>query len=90
MSPSEMLTFTGLISILVAAAVVTYSAFRTNTTRVWKDEAEAWKARAETALVELEELRDQLTELEGYTQTLVRILSTIDPQRLDDLRSRRL
>ncbi|MEU0912125.1 hypothetical protein [Streptomyces althioticus] len=72
----------GLIAIVLAGR-------RTNASRIWREEAEAQKTRADRLIEELKEVKDRLTELEGYTQTLVLLLSTIDPQKLEELRVNR-
>lgn len=66
-----------------------FAGIRANSARIWREEAEAYKARADRTLEELEEIRKRLTHLEGYNATLVSLLSTIDPQRLQELRDSR-
>lgn len=73
----------GLLALVLAG-------WRTGSSAIWKAEAEAWEKRANRLIGELEEATAKLTELEGYTQTLVRLLSTIDPQKFDELRNRGL
>jgi hypothetical protein len=75
--------------IVAGAVALVVSGFRTNTARIWKEEAEAQKERADRLFGELEEVKERLTELEGYTKNLVRLLSTVDPQKLTELRSQR-
>jgi hypothetical protein len=72
----------GLLALVFAGA-------RTNSARIWREEAEAHKARADRLIGELEEIKNRLTHLEGYNATLVAILSTIDPQKLEELRIQR-
>lgn len=74
--------------VIAGAIAIVLAGLRTNTARVWKEEAEAQKTRADRLIEELEEVKDRLTELEGYTQALVRLLSTIDPQKLEELTPR--
>ncbi|MGJ3559644.1 hypothetical protein ACR6C2_16865 [Streptomyces sp. INA 01156] len=77
----------------MAAFVVAFAAFRTHTAKIWKEEAEAQKTRADRLVNELEEINErldnlqtQLTQMKESNAALVRILSTIDPQKLEELR----
>jgi hypothetical protein len=73
---------------LVGLLALLFAGWRTSTSSVWRGEAEAWKERANRLIGELEQVKTKLEELEGYTQTLVRLLSTIDPEKLNELRNR--
>jgi len=75
--------------VIAGAVALILAGFRTNTARVWKEEAEAQKTRADRLINELEEVKERLQELETHTQSLVRLLSTIDPQKLEELRTPR-
>jgi hypothetical protein len=86
---SLVLTIGGLIALGVGSLAVVFATFRTNTSRVWREEADAQKTRADRVLGELEKVTQELTELKEYTHTLVRLLSTVDPQKLEELRLRR-
>ncbi|KQX43543.1 hypothetical protein ASD97_26100 [Streptomyces sp. Root63] len=66
-----------------------FSSWNTNATRLYKEEAEAQKARADRAFAEIEKMTKEISELKEYTHALVRILSTIDPEKLEELRLRR-
>lgn len=70
----------------IAAAVVILAAFRTNTARVWKEEAEAQKARAERLENDLKEIKERLTHIERDNARLVALLTSLDPTRLAALR----
>jgi Tfp pilus assembly protein PilN len=74
--------------IIAGAVAIILAGFRTNTARVWKDEAEAQKTRADRLIAELDEVKERLGELEAHTQGLVRLLSRIDPQKLEELTPR--
>lgn len=73
---------------LVGLLALLFAGRKVSTSAVWKGEAEAWKERANRLIGELEEVKTKLEDLEGYTQTLVRLLSTIDPEKLNELRNR--
>lgn len=72
----------GLLALVLAGV-------RTNSARIWREEAEAHKSRADRLIEELKEIKDRLTHLEKYNATLVAILSTIDPEKLEELRIQR-
>lgn len=83
---SEFLSY--VVAACGAAAIIVAS-YRTNAVRIWKDEAQAEKARADRLFSELEQVKERLTDLENYTRTLVTLLSAVDPQRLEQLRTQR-
>ncbi|MFC4501756.1 MULTISPECIES: hypothetical protein [Streptomyces] len=58
------------------------AAFRTNTARVWKEEAEAQKARAERLENDLKEIKLRLTHIERDNARLVQLLTSLDPASL--------
>jgi small-conductance mechanosensitive channel len=65
---------------------VVVAAFRTNTARVWKEEAEAQKARAERLENDLKEIKERLTHIERDNARLVALLTSLDPNRLAAIR----
>lgn len=85
----EFITYLGGLAGVAGAVAVVISSIRTSATRIWKEEAEAEKRRADRLFNELEEVKNRLTELENYTRTLVTLLSAVDPQRLEELRLQR-
>ena len=92
----EILNIAGPLAGVIGALAFILASIRENTARVreasiqtWKDEAEAQKKRADRLVTELEEIKDRLTNLERYNATLIHILSTIDPQKLEELRLQR-
>ena len=84
----EFLNYGGVLAGTGGAVALILSSIKTNSAKVWREEAEAQKTRADRLIGELEEVKDRLTELEGYTRALVRLLSTIDPQKLEELTPR--
>lgn len=78
--------YSGFISTFVALAVVVIGAFRTNTAKVWKEEAEAQKARADRLAEDLTEIKDRLTRIEDENKRLVELLTALDPERVRALR----
>lgn len=89
MTVDDLVTSAGVVSTVLAALVMVKASWRLNTAKVWKEEAEAQKTRADRLFDELEEVKYRLTELESYTRRLVHLLSTVDPQALDEIRMQR-
>lgn len=85
----EILNYGGALAGVAGAASLIVASIRTNAARIWKEEAEAQKTRADRLFGELEEIKNRLTHLESYNATLVALLSTIDPQKLEELRMQR-
>lgn len=86
MSPSQIYAFSGTCAAIAAAVAVVVAAFRTNTARVWKEEAEAQKARAERLENDLKEIKERLTHIERDNARLVALLTSLDPNRLAAIR----
>jgi cytochrome c-type biogenesis protein CcmH/NrfG len=86
MTVSEFFSYSGPLATFVAAAVVILAAFRTNTARVWKEEAEAQKARAERLETDLKEIKERLTHIERDNARLIALLTSLDPARLTAMR----
>lgn len=82
----EILNYGGTLAGVAGAVSLIVAHFKTNSARIWREEAEAQKTRADRLITELTEVKERLTELEGYTQTLVLLLSTIDPAKLEEIR----
>ncbi|MFD5069133.1 hypothetical protein ACFWNC_14545 [Streptomyces sp. NPDC058369] len=76
-------TLAGLLALLWAGR-------RVSTSAVWKEEAAAWEHRANRLIIELEDVKRELVKMEGYSQALVRLLTSIDPEKLEELRNRGL
>jgi hypothetical protein len=89
----EILNYGGVFAGVAGAASLVIASFRTNTAKVWqenaaswKEEAEVQKTRADRLIAEMEGVKHELEDLKKYTRTLVGVLSTIDPQKLEELR----
>ncbi|MFF4557159.1 hypothetical protein [Streptomyces sp. NPDC001422] len=76
-----------LIGTFGAASVVAYATWRKGTSSVWKDEAEAQKARADRLEEHLNEINERLARIEKENQRLIEILTALDPERIRSLRS---
>ncbi|MGW5773115.1 hypothetical protein ACWEVY_28685 [Streptomyces longwoodensis] len=86
MSISEVLSLTGPIATFSAIAVVVVASLRTNTAKVWKEEAEAQKARAERLETDLKEIKERLSRIESENARLIELLTALDPERIRSLR----
>lgn len=86
MTPSQFFSYSGPLATFIAAAVVIFAAFRTNTARVWKEEAEAQKARADRLADDLTEIKNRLTRIERENARLIQLLTALDPNRLAAVR----
>jgi predicted nuclease with TOPRIM domain len=78
--------FISLASTLAAASVVTYASWRRGTSKIWKEEAEAQKARADRLEENLDEIKDRLSRIEKENARLIELLTALDPERLRALR----
>ncbi|MVO87431.1 hypothetical protein GPA10_22370 [Streptomyces sp. p1417] len=58
------------------------AAFRTNTAKVWREEAEAQKERADRLAGDLAEIKARLARIEAENARLIQILTSLDPARL--------
>jgi Fe-S cluster assembly scaffold protein SufB len=86
MTFSQFFSYSGPLATFIAAAVVILAAFRTNTARVWKEEAEAQKARADRLAEDLTEIKNRLTRIERENARLIQLLTALDPNRLAAVR----
>jgi small-conductance mechanosensitive channel len=82
MTITQFFTYSGPVATVVAALVVILAGFKTNTAKVWKEEAEAQKARAERLENDLKEIKERLTHIERDNARLVALLTSLDPSRL--------
>jgi Fe-S cluster assembly scaffold protein SufB len=79
---SQILPITGTLASLVGALVVVLAAFRTSAARVWREEAEAQKERADRLASDLTEIKDRLRRIEAENARLIALLTSLDPNRL--------
>jgi hypothetical protein len=86
MTIAEFFSFSGPLATFIAAVVVIVAAFRTNTARVWRAEAEAQKARGDRLAEDLTEIKNRLTRIERENARLVQLLTALDPNQLSAFR----
>ncbi|WP_340376611.1 hypothetical protein U5640_16835 [Streptomyces sp. SS7] len=82
MEIQALFAYAGMGATAIAALVMTKAAWRLNTARVWKEEAEAQKARADRLMEDLTEIKERLTRIEDENKRLVQILMSLDPARI--------
>ncbi|WP_326827435.1 hypothetical protein [Streptomyces sp. NBC_01751] len=82
MSPSEIFGLAGTLSAVIAAAAVLFASLKTNTAKVWREEAEAQKSRADRLEASLKEINTRLSRIEQENERLVQLLTSLDPSRL--------
>lgn len=82
----NFLPLAGTLSSVVAAVVVVLAAFRTSAARVWREEAEAQKQRADRLAGDLTEIKNRLTRIEQENARLIRLLTSLDPNSLAAIR----
>ncbi|MER5883080.1 hypothetical protein ABT160_04555 [Streptomyces sp. NPDC001941] len=86
MTPTAIYALGGTCTAIVSALVLIIAAYRTNTARVWREEAEAQKSRADRLAGDLTEIKDRLSRLERENRRLVNLLISLDPERLAGMR----
>ncbi|MFJ2112319.1 hypothetical protein ACIOEX_10555 [Streptomyces sp. NPDC087850] len=82
MTSLEIIGLAGTLSSVIAAAVVVVASHKTSTAKVWREEAEAQKSRADRLENSLTEIKDRLTRIENENKRLIQILTALDPARL--------
>ncbi|MFD7605143.1 hypothetical protein ACFWAN_32470 [Streptomyces mirabilis] len=83
---SQILPLVGTLASFAAAAVVVLATFRTSAAKVWREEAEAQKQRADRLAGDLTEIKHRLTRIEQENARLIRLLTSLDPNSLAAIR----
>lgn len=78
----NFLPLAGSAASLIAAAVVVFAAARTSAAKVWREEAEAQKQRADRLANDLTEIKNRLSALEQENRRLIQLLTSLAPNRL--------
>lgn len=86
MTPLNIFEYAGIATTVVAALVMTKAAWQLNTARVWKEEAEAQKTRADRLQNDMTEIKERLSRIEVENQRLIELLTALDPARVAALR----
>ncbi|MCY0941918.1 hypothetical protein [Streptomyces antarcticus] len=66
--------------------VVVLAAARTSAAKVWREEAEAQKSRADRLESSLKEINERLARIETENKRLIQLLTSLDPNRLAVIR----
>ncbi|MEV3860705.1 hypothetical protein AB0J38_41150 [Streptomyces sp. NPDC050095] len=86
MTVSQLVSFSGTFATLTAAVVVVLASHKTSAARVWREEAEAQKQRADRLSADLTEIKQRLARIEAENARLIRLLTALDPAQLTALR----
>ncbi|MFF4952837.1 hypothetical protein [Streptomyces chattanoogensis] len=82
MTPNGILNFAATAASVVAALVLVRATWHTQTSRVWKEEAEAQRTRADRLQADMDEIKERLARIETENQRLVHLLMALDPERV--------
>ncbi|UQA92166.1 hypothetical protein [Streptomyces halobius] len=82
MTPNDIFSYAGTAASVVAALVLVKAAWQTQTSKVWREEAEAQRTRADRLQADMEEIKARLTRIETENQRLVQLLMALDPERV--------
>ncbi|MEU3825237.1 hypothetical protein AB0F36_07915 [Streptomyces sp. NPDC029080] len=86
MTPKDIFDCAGLLSAFAAALIIVRAAWQTNTAKVWKEEAEAQRARADRLQSDMDEIKERLSRIEDENKRLIELLTALDPERINSLR----
>ncbi|MEU0952786.1 hypothetical protein ABZ353_10650 [Streptomyces niveus] len=87
MSLSEILGLSGVVSVVLSALVVVYASYKTNSSKVWREEAEAQKARADRLETDLTEIKDRLKRIQHDNERLFQLVTALEPTHLAAIRN---
>lgn len=82
MTLSQFFSIAGTLTTFVAAVVVVLASYRTSAAKVWREEAEAQKERADRLASDLTEIKTRLARIEAENARLIQLLTSLDPTRL--------
>lgn len=86
MTPQEIIGFGATAASIVAALILVRAAWQSNTAKVWKEEAEAQKTRADRLQQDMTEIKERLSRIEVENKRLIELLTALDPARVAALR----
>ncbi|MEU8948787.1 hypothetical protein [Streptomyces sp. NPDC048489] len=82
MTAADILGYTGTAASVVAAFVLVKASWSINTANVWREEAQAQKARADRLQTDMNEIKERLTRIEAENARLIELLTALDPERI--------
>lgn len=88
MNIQALMTWMAMASTAVGALVVAKAAWQLNTSHVWREEAEAQRARADRLQQDMHEIKERLTRIEIENVRLVELLTALDPASIGGARHR--
>ncbi|MEN8656401.1 hypothetical protein ABCR94_38960 [Streptomyces sp. 21So2-11] len=86
MALSSFAQIVGTLATFIAAVVVVLATHRTSAAKIWREEAEAQKERADRLSGDLTEIKNRLSRIEAENARLIQILISLDPARLAGFR----
>lgn len=72
----------GILATVVGGFVVVRASKDAKTAQVWREEAEAQKARADRLQEDLAEIKERLKRIEAENARLIALLTALDPSRI--------
>ncbi|MFE5542764.1 hypothetical protein ACFQ71_02980 [Streptomyces sp. NPDC056534] len=85
MAPNEIFSYAGTLASVVAAVVLVKASYQTTTSKVWREEAEAQRSRADRLQSDMEEIKARLARIEDENKRLIDLLRSLDPSRLNHI-----
>ncbi|MFJ8041221.1 hypothetical protein ACIRBX_12015 [Kitasatospora sp. NPDC096147] len=82
MNSLQILGYAGTAASITAALVMVRASWQINTARLWREEAEAQKTRADRLQADMTEIKERLARLEVENARLVQLLTQLSPEQL--------
>lgn len=82
MTPQDIIGYGATASSVVAALILVRAGWQSNTAKVWKEEAEAQKTRADRLQNDMDEIKERLSRIEAENKRLIELLTALDPVRI--------
>lgn len=82
MNSIEILGYAGTAASVTAALVMVRASWQINTARLWRDEAEAQRTRADRLQRDMDEIKERLARIEQENGRLVELLTALNPARI--------
>ncbi|MEU3351306.1 hypothetical protein [Streptomyces sp. NPDC037389] len=78
----DLFGIVGILATVIGGYVVVKASKEAKTAEVWRDEAEAQKARADRLQEDLAEIKERLKRIEAENAHLIALLTALDPARI--------
>jgi predicted nuclease with TOPRIM domain len=86
MQLSQLYTYVGIVAGLATLGAVIKVSFHAQSAKVWREEAEAQKSRADRLQTDMSEIKERLSRIEAENARLIELLTALDPARIAALR----